>query len=903
VSIEEADMGWWRRRPTRDERQRDFEREVRTHLELEAEERRDGGMESDDAHHAAVRAFGNKTLIAEEVRALSSRPWLEALLHDLRYAVRTMRRAPGFTAIAIGSSALGIGACSVIFAIFNVAVFKPLPVEEPHRLMSLSEVDRRTGVAGDALSYLDFQDLRASRLFEDLAAVDARLPASIGLPGDPERLWGALVTANYFSVVKPGFALGRGFDEGLDDISGSPPAVVLGHHLWQSRFAGDTAILGRSISINGRLATIVGVTKAGFTGTEAGIVSEFWIPFSMLDEIESRLGPVTTNRRRHWLSVVGRLRAGLDASAARAELDVIAQRLNSTFAGGDQNRGFHLERAGQIDPALRSMATTLFLLLLGGTALVLLTACANVANLLLGRASARRREIAARMALGASRSRLLRQLLTESLVLALAGGVGGWLIASYSTSFIGLLRVPLGWPLDLTISLDYRVLVFCGALSFLTGIVFGLVPALRATRLDLVSDLKSDRHSSGLGDRFGLRNGLVVAQVAICTVLLLCTGLFLRSLQTARGMDLGLRNRNLLLLAFDPGIDHRSDGQSRQLMSAVLERARSAPGVESVTLTTGVPLTFIIDNSRFVPAEKANDPRALRLRTDIYTVGSDFFSTMGMAVLAGESDWGFGTRDSGLVKSEARTAPRPVIVNEAFAQAAFPGDSPIGRRIVGDGKALDIVGVVETAKSRTIGEEPRPSIYLPILREYTAAQSTRGVTLVVKTKDSATTYAHSIRAVIRGVDPSLAVFDVRTMESHLRDALIVPRLTWTLSALAGCIGLALSTIGVYAVISFAVARRRRELGIRIAIGARPSELLTMILRQGLTLASIGVGLGFLTAIGVTRFAASLLYGVNPTDRPTFAVVPGILIVVALLACLLPARAASRVDPVDALRSE
>ena len=900
-------MGWWRQRPTRDERQHDFEREVRTHLELEADARRDSGMGSEDARYAAIRAFGNQTLIGEDVRALWGRPSLDALVQDLRYAGRTMRRSPGFSAIAVGSSALGIGACSAIFAIFNVAVFKPLPAAEPGRLMSISEMDRRTGEAGNALSYLDFQDLRAARSFEGIAAVDSRFPASVGLDGDFERMWGALVTPNFFSVTRPAFVLGRGFDANRDDTPGEPPVVVLTHHLWQSRFGGDPGILGRSIAINDRPATVVGVTEAGFTGTEAGIVSDFWIPFSMLDEVESRMGPITKNRRRHWLSAVGRLRSGVDARTARGELDIIASSLNVTFADGDQNRGFHVERAGQIDPGLRRMALTWFLLLLGATVLVLLAACANVANLLLGRASARRREIAARMALGARRGRLVRQLLTESLVLGMAGGMGGWLIASYVTSLAGLVRTPFGWPLDLTVPLDYRVLIFCSVLSVLTSLVFGLIPALRATRLDLVSGLKPDAPGNVLALRFGLRSVLVIAQVAICTVLLLCTGLFLRSLHTVRGMDFGVRNRNLLLLAFDPSLGHRTDVQSRQLVSDVLERARSASGVEAATLTTEVPLTFIINNSRFKRAEKENDPSALRVAADIYTVGPGFFSTMGISILAGgkaEIESMLGSRAAELDRHRVGPRPaRPVIVNDAFARAAFPNESAIGQRIVGDGKALDIVGVVQTVKSRTIGEDPRPSIYLPILTEYIASQAYRGVTLVVKTRGAAGAYADSLRQVIRSVDPSLAVFEVRTMESHVRDALVVPRLTWGLSAVAGGIGLTLATIGVYGVISFAVARRRRELGIRLAIGARPGEVLTMILRQGLTLASIGIAVGLLAALGVTRFAATFLYAVNPRDPATFVVVPAVLLAVALLACLLPARAASRLDPVEVLRSE
>jgi predicted permease len=522
----------------------------------------------------------------------------------------------------------------------------------------------------------------------------------------------------------------------------------------------------------------------------------------------------------------------------------------------------------------------------------LLAACTNVANLLLGRAWARRREMAARMALGASRARLLRQLLTESLLLALLGGLGGWIIAAYVSSLLGLFRTPFGWPLDLSVSLDYRILLFCIALSVVTAIAFGLVPALRATRADLITDLKADARGSATLHRLGLRNGLVVAQVAICTVLLICTGLFLRSLQSARGLDLGLTSRNLLLLAFDPGMDRRPDSQARQLLRDVLERAQRVSGVESATLTTGVPLTFIVSNSRFVPEEGANDPQTERVHTDIYAVGPHFFEAMGISLLAGED-----------FRVDHAATGRPAIVNEAFARAAFSNQSPIGRRVLGDGKRLEIVGLVATAKSRTIGEAPRPTIYLPILSEYSAAESPRGVTLVVKTRDAAATYAAPLREAIRRADPSLAVFDVRTMESHLTDAFILPRLTWALSAVAGCVGVVIAVVGIYGVISFAVVRRRREFGIRLAIGARSGEILVMILKQGSTLACVGTAVGLLAAVGLTRFGASLLYGVNPTDAVTFVVVPSFLMAVALLACLLPARVAARLDPADVLRSE
>ena len=873
----------------------DLDGELRAFLDAAVEQKMRSGMSREKAIRAARMEMGSIDAVKDWVRDVGWESAAESFSQDVRYAIRGLRKSPGFVAIAVGSSALGIGACSVIFAILNFALFTILPVDEPGRLVRVSESDRRTGEIGSELSYPDFRDLRQARSFEDIAAADPRLPASIGSHGDPQRYWGALVTANYFAVVKPRFALGRGFDATRDDTPGEPPVVVLSHALWNGSFGGDPTIVGRSIEVNKRRAMVIGVTAPGFRGTDVGIVPEFWIPFSMIDEhrvFAGIVGRVMENRQRYWLSVVARLRPGADVHAAQSELDVIARRLNAMFAGDNDNRGFHVERAGQLNPGLRRMALALFAMSLGVTVLVLLAACVNVANLLLGRAWVRRREIAARMALGASRPRLLRQLLTESFLLALLGGVGGVFIAIYVSSLLGLVRTPFGWPLDLTISVDYRVLLFCFALSLLTAVAVGFVPALRATKPDLVTDLKTDARSTAGVGRFELRNGLVVAQVAICTVLLVCMGLFVRSLQTVRGMDLGLTNRNLLLLAFDPALDRRPDPQSKQLLRDILERAQTVSGVESATLTSGVPLTLIVSNSNFVAAENAKNPIAQRVRTDIYAVGPSFFETMGIPFLAGKD---FG------VEQEATS--RVAIVNDAFARAAFSNQSAIGRRVVGDGKALEIVGLVATAKSRSVGEAPRPTIYLPILSEYTAAENPRGVTLVAKTRDRAAVYAGPLREAVRGADPSLAIFDVRTMETHLSDALIVPRLAGALSAVAGCIGVTIAIVGVYGVISFAVARRRREIGIRLAIGARPGEMVVMVLKQGITLAFLGTAVGFVASLGLTRFGASLLYGVNPTDPVTFIIVPVSLVAVALLACVLPARAAARLDPVDVLRTE
>ena len=870
--------------------ERDAEREIQTHLDLEAEERRADGLSEGAARTAALRAFGNPALVREDLRAVRRLPWVDDLRRDVQYAVRSLRRTPGFALLVAASTALGIAAATVIVAMLNAAVFVSLPVARSDRLVAVTEIDRRSGVAGNELSYPDVLDVRRINAFEGVAAVSPFLPASIDGHRDPQRHWGALATANYFQVVQPEFVIGDGFDAERDDTRGAPGVVVLSHQLWRSRFGGAPDIIGRAVAVNGRPATVVGVTAAGFRGTEAGVAPEFWIPFSMLDDLEARMGPISRNRNRHWLDVVGRLRSGVEMAGAAAELDVLAATLNQTYANGSQDRGFYLERAGRLTPQIRGMAATAFTIALGLTGLLLLTGCANAASLVLGRGSQRGREIAARMALGASRGRVVRQLLAESLVLSLMSGTLGWVAAWYACALIGFARAPLGWPIEFTVSLDVRVFAFAFALSLVTGVGVGLVPALRSTRADLVSGLKSGGSSATDRTPVRLRSALVVAQVAACALLLVCSGLALRSLWAARAVDIGLSGRDVMLLAFDPGMNRRSDEAARRLMRGVLDRATAVPGVESATLTTAVPLTFIIDNSSFVSDDRYKDHAAPRTHTDIYMVGPRFFETLGIPIVQGA-----GAEVDGLA------APGLAIVNDAFARTVFPDGPSVGRRFRGDGRDLAVAGVVATVKSRTIGEAPRPAIYLPILTEYLGGRAQRGVTLVVKTRHDVS--VESLRQAIRAEDPSLAVFDVRSMETHVRDALIGPRFMWAVSATAAGVGLGLALVGVYAVVSFSVVRKRRELGIRLAIGARPRALVAMVVGQGLTLTVAGTLLGVLAAWVLPRFASTLLYGITPTDPIAFVTAPALLVVVAIAACLVPARAAAALDPVDVLRSE
>ncbi len=667
--------------------------------------------------------------------------------------------------------------------------------------------------------------------------------------------------------------------------------IVLSHDLWQRHFAGDPGIVGRPVTINRRPATVVGVTAASFRGTDVGVVPAFWIPFSMIDEVEARSGPVTQNRRRFWLSAVGRLDPGADLAAARAELDVLAKTLNAAHGRGAE-RGFHLERAGQIDSRLRTLALGAFSVAMASTILVLLMACSNVANLLLGRASVRRGEIAARMALGASRARLVRQLLTESLLLALLGGAGGWLIASYVSSLAGLIRTPLGWPLDLTIAPDARVLLFSVALSMATGVVFGLVPALRATSPDLVTDLKAGARGPETAGRFGLRSGLVVVQVAVCTVLLLCTGLFLRSLQASRTVDVGVEDAE----SPPPGVRSRPGWTNRRSVPSA-----AAGGPRPRPQRSGGRVGHVDEQRAAHPDREQLDVRPCRARQGSGVAADTHGHLYGRSRLLrhdGHSGRG-GTGRGPRARLRRTSSDRQRRVRARGVSRSLPRRPPNPRRREG-ARHRRRGGHGEVALDR---RGPAAVDLSADSERVTAGETPRGVTLVVKTAGSPTSLVASVREAIRAVDRSLAVFDVRTMERHVSDALIVPRLMWMLSATAGTIGLAIATLGVYGVVSFAVARRRRELGIRLAVGARPREVVFMVLKQGATLALVGIALGCLVALGITRFTAGVLYAVSPTDPLTFAAVPLLLVLVALAACLVPARAAARLDPAEVLRRE
>lgn len=818
--------------------------------------------------------------------------WISGLRQEIVFSLRALIKHPALAAIPTLSTATGIGACSLIFAVANFALFRPLPVASGPALMSITGGNAKSGEVGNSISYPDFLDIRKARSFQNVAAYFPMMPAAISLNGsEPRRYWGTIASANYFDVVRCGLSLGRGFNAELDDTPGAPPVIVISHRLWTLRFGADPGVLGRTIVLNNRSLTVIGVAPPNFLGTDVALVSDFWIPFSLRDIVTPVL-PASNldnfaDRDAQWLFALARLREGATTQQAAAELRVMARRLAASYPATNRDRTFHVERAGQVTPALRHAIVTFFILLMIIAALVLLTACANVANLLLARAYARRQEIATRMALGAGSSRLIRQLLTESVLLAVPGGALGCVIAYAGAHGLGRLRLPIELPVDLAVSLDWRVLAFCAALSVLTGLVFGFASALSLIRQNLVAGLRGQFSEQVRTRWWNARNLLVIAQIAICVLLLTCAGLFFRSLESSRSAQTGMTHRDIGLISFDPTLQLTAAERDRAAEN-VLQAVRAVPSIQSAALTTSVPLSLAGVSGSVTPGDEAATGDRARTSVDIYEVSPGFFDTLGIPFFTGE-DFRRGQNHDEVV-----------ILNSAAAKRLFPGQNALGRQIETDEKLiLRVIGVVATSKSRSIVELPRPCIYRPLSAG--DLHSITGVTLLFRTTGTPANFLRRVSDAIRQVDPGVALFDIRTMAEHLSNALLFQRVAAFLFGATGLIGLLIAALGVYGVISFLVARQTKEIGIRMALGASRQQILANVLRRGITLTISGALIGLCIAFLVGKGVASFLYGVAPTDSITFAVVPLLLSTIVLAACAFPAFRAASVNPLDSIR--
>lgn len=816
-------------------------------------------------------------------------------MQDLKFAFRQLLKNPGFTAVAVLTLALGIGANTAIFSVVDKLLVRPLPVAEPHRLALIGQA-RDNGAADFDFTYPLFRDYqRASQSFSHLA-VTMDEAVGLGTGGATERRRALLVSGNYFSMLGVDAAVGRTFapTEGveLDDA----PVVVLSHGLWQRGFGADPQVIGRSVNVNGQPFTVVGVTPREFRGTTRGQIPDLYLPITMYGQLTAeRPGGENPMASRYYSRpwVMGRLKDGVSPTQAAEDLGLLARQAHAAGIPNTSTNLVVLPGAQGFTQDLRDTRLPLNLLL-GTAALVLLIACANLANLQLARATGRSRDFAIRLALGAGRGRLIRELLTESVLLAMGGGLLGLLVAGWLVDVLGRFRPP-GTALEIATGLEPRMLLFTLAAAVITGILFGLAPALRASRPQLVPELKGGGGTSEGGTRrWNLRGALVVLQVALSLMVLVSAGLCVRSLQKIHGVDPGFEPSKVVLLSFDLGLNRFTLAQGREFYDRLLERVRTLPGVEAASLARATPLDANRMMMSLERAEGYENRGRERPFGDLNLVSTDFFRTFNVPLLAG--------RD--FAAADAVPGANTVIVNEAFARRYWPGQNPVGKRLYngfGDQSGTEVwevVGVARDVVAHQPQSGPRPTMFRPLVQ-----WPDHALTLAVRTGLEPTTALGTLRSVAQSLDARVPVFGLRTLRQQRDDSVALQRMAATLLSGFGVLALLLAALGIYGVLAYSVGGRTREIGVRMALGAAVPDVIRLVLGQGLGLVVAGMVAGVLGAFGATRLLRSFLFGVEPHDPLTFTAVILVLGAVALLACYLPARRAARVDPIVALRAE
>ena len=818
---------------------------------------------------------------------------MNTFIQDLKFGVRMLLKSPGVTAVAVLALALGIGANAAIFSGVSAFLFRPLPVPHPDQLVRPLELTDDRGET-ESFSYPDFADYREqSASLVDLIAEDL-VQAAINAQDQNDVIWGQVVSGNYFDVLGIRPAQGRAFTRDEDQAPGAHPVVVVSHGLWQRRLGSDPNIVGKTIDLNSRAYTVIGVAPEFFKGSKFGLSMDFWAPMAMVEELRRDPG-ILKERGSHWMNIMGRLKPGVTLAQASAEMATISQRLNQTYVDdrSSSTRAIVKTEAdgrwAEAAPVIKSGAA----IALAVVGFILLIACANVANLLLARASARRKEIGVRLALGASRVRLIRQLLTESLLLSLLGGGLGLFLGYWINGFMQALIPVLPYNLvDDFFALDTRALIFTLIVSLATGFVFGLAPALHASNPQIVPVLKGDAGQDQKRTRFTLRNTLVVVQVTLSLVVLVCGGLFIKSFRRAQTMDPGFATRGLLLVSLNPELNGYDEQQTKNFFRQIVERAGKLPGVRVASVSRLLPLSDSSNSSGPILKEGETLARGSAGRNVLNNVVSPgHFKTLEIPIVAGRD---FDERDR-------QGAPRVVIVNERMAQVLWPGESAIGKRIfVGAAGAnpMEVIGVAKTGKYRSLAEDPR-------LYYYTAMEQ-RGpgpMTLAVRTSGDPRNLVGAIRKEVEALDRRIPLYAIKTMDEHMKWPLWPSTMAASLALGFAIVALLLSAVGLYSVMAYIVSQRTREIGIRMALGARRMDVLRLIANQGMRMALVGIGIGSVLSLALARVLSSVLIGVSAYNITIFLAVPCLLALVALVACLTPARRPTKIDPLKALRYE
>jgi predicted permease len=816
------------------------------------------------------------------------------MLDDLRQALRSIRQRPGFALVAVLTLAFGIGVNTAIFSLVSAIFLQPLPVRNAHELVLVMQRGEVIDVPyGHSFpDYLDYRESVTS--VTDLAAY---MPTAVHLSvrgQTPERTWIEVVSPNYFRLAGVTAAHGDLLRSGEGERSGAEPVIVLAHAYWQRRFAGDPSIVGQPVTLNGRSFTVLGVAPESFTGLAWAMAVSGWVPTGAMGALMPSGDEMRDSRGAPMFRLMGRLARGAALADARAEIDVVTARLVAEYP--DEHKGTRAlvipENRARPDPSVSELLPAIAAVFLAMVTLVLFIACANVANLMFARALERQRDLVIRSALGASRLRLVRLQVAEGLVLAGIAGALGLVLATWAGQALQAFTPTGDIPINDSQPWDWRVYAFTIAASVIAGVATALWPARRAVRVNLVEGLKEGAPGAGSG-RHRLRNALVVGQVALSLVVLVSAGLFLHSLRQMQNVALGFRPDGLLLASMDLGLQQYTAERGRQFIDTVRTRAEELPGVHSATAAVHVPLDYGLQVTDVAIDGEIPGTSDGYLSVAFNSVGDRFLETIGATLLRGR----------GIERNDDETSRRVALVNETMARQLWPTRDPLGQRFrVGrDGEWAEVVGTVSDGRWVMLGEQPRPYFYVPLAQYYRSP-----VTLMVRSQGDPSSLAGPLTRILRDLDPDLPVFNVRTMDAHLRDSVfgLMPlRMGATMAAVQGAIGLFLAVTGLYAIVSFAVARRTREIGVRMALGATGVDVVRLVVREGLRLTVVGVALGLVASAGVGVALSHLLYGVKATDIGVYAAVTALMLGVAALACYLPARRATRVDPILALRSE